>query len=227
MVIGNGLLAQTLSAFKETDDVTVFASGVSNSSELNVSAFNRELNLLSLQKNNSSKLIYFSTCSVLDKSAADNQYVKHKINIENFITSNFSNYLIFRLPTLVGKTNNPHTFFNSIKKSIRAAETVKVHKFAWRYLFDADDLIKIIPLLLKTYSTKNGTTNLCYNNATMVENIVLDISAMLNTKPNIEFVNKGEKFLVDNSDFLSAISRENLSIGEDYNLNTIKKYLND
>ncbi len=100
MVIGNGLLAQTLSAFKETDDVTVFASGVSNSSELNVSAFNRELNLLSLQKNNSSKLIYFSTCSVLDKSAADNQYVKHKINIENFITSNSCNLVVLNPTTL-------------------------------------------------------------------------------------------------------------------------------
>ena len=66
MVIGNGLLAKSFSKYKDDDQVIIFASGVSNSKEVNPEAFMREMDLLRSITNKDALLVYFSTCSVYD-----------------------------------------------------------------------------------------------------------------------------------------------------------------
>src|ERR1035437_2149422 len=116
MIVGNGLIATTLAGMDHSNHV-IFASGVSNSNETTHSMFQRETDLLLAQDRNKT-LVYFSTCSITDPTVSETSYVKHKIYIENLIKKEFQNYLIIRLPTLIGKTNNPHTFFNHIKNKV-------------------------------------------------------------------------------------------------------------
>ena len=128
MVIGNGLIANAFNQYKNNDDVIIFASGVSNSSNNKIEEFEREINLLNEYLISDKKLIYFSTCSITDNSKKSD-YINHKIFMENFIKSNHNNYIIFRLPIVVGKCNNKNTFFNNIRdKILNKFETSTKHE---------------------------------------------------------------------------------------------------
>ena len=61
MIVGDGLIANKLK-FIDSEDIIIFASGVSNSNENNESEFERERELLSTFIGYDKKLIYFSSC---------------------------------------------------------------------------------------------------------------------------------------------------------------------
>ncbi len=133
MIVGNGLIAQTLHDLDDDENTIIFASGVSNSSESDEEAFNREVNLLLSFISGRKKIVYFSTCSIFDDCLKNSLYIQHKINIENLIQKNFNNYLILRLPTLVSNSNNPNTFFNYFRDKIKNNLPLYVQKNAYRY----------------------------------------------------------------------------------------------
>ena len=91
MVLGNGLVANGFEIYKENDNVIIFASGVSNSGEKRKKEFKRELTLLKNIKIDNEVLIYFSTCSIFDKTLKNSLYVLHKKEIENYISNNIKN----------------------------------------------------------------------------------------------------------------------------------------
>ena len=134
------MIAQAFSQYKNNDEVIIFASGVSNSGEEQNSEYDREFNLLKSQLPTDKKLIYFSTVSIFDPDYVNKKYISHKLKIESFIAFNFSNYIIFRLPIVVGKTDNSHTFFNYMKDKIIRGEEITIYKNANRYLIDIDEI---------------------------------------------------------------------------------------
>ncbi len=224
MIVGNGLIANTLSAINH-EKYLIFASGVSNSKEENPNAYKREIDLLLAQKR-SNTLIYFSTCSIKDPTLSETAYIKHKIHIENLIKNEFPNYLIIRLPTLVGKTANPHTFFNFMKNKIINNEEVIVYKNAWRYLLDADDIKIIIPTLTQFPETQNTTINAAYKNALTVENIVIKMDKILKKTSTIKLLDEGNHFPIENDKLTAFLQKNNLTLFSDkYNDTIIRKYL--
>ena len=61
------------------------------------------INLLSVAKNNNAKFIFASTMGVYDCNVKDTQqimlpYTSSKLAMENYITSNYDNYTILRIP---------------------------------------------------------------------------------------------------------------------------------
>ncbi len=116
MIIGNGLLANEFDVYKNSNDVTIFASGVSNSNEKRGGEFEREMRLLRSEADNDEcrLLIYFSSTKVFESGDNDNLYIKHKKDVEKFINENFKSFLIFRLPQVIGKGGNPNTLANNI-----------------------------------------------------------------------------------------------------------------
>ena len=93
MVIGNGLMAKSFSDYNNRNDIIVFASGVSNSTETRSSEFKREYNLVIdvLKRYPEFKFVYFSTCSIEDKSVEERPYVRHKLKLEDYIASHSKN----------------------------------------------------------------------------------------------------------------------------------------
>ena len=87
--------------YSDNQDVVIFASGVSNSSETRQEAFEREKALLSHWARGGHRLVYFSTCSVADPSQIRKPYVRHKLEMESIVEGTGS-YVIFRLPQIVG-----------------------------------------------------------------------------------------------------------------------------
>ena len=51
-------------------------------------------------------MVYISTCSINDFSRNKSKYVKNKIIIENIIKRKMNDYIIVRLPEVVGYSNN-------------------------------------------------------------------------------------------------------------------------
>lgn len=191
MIIGNGTIANSFTNLDHSD-LCVFASGVSNSLETNLSQFDKEFNLLKniLQQYPFLKLIYFSTTSI-DTKINKTPYIHHKIKIENYIEKNVKDYLILRLPNIVGKPKNNTQLINYLYTSLINGISIKIDPNCKRYLIDVEDIFKIVQFLILNHSyvkkisvafsnglTMNGLTSLLenvigvkYKNITQIKSI--------------------------------------------------------
>ena len=220
MIIGKGLIAKAFEHYKDNDNVIIFSSGVSNSSETRESEFEREESLLKSNLLLDKKFIYFSTVSVVDGSLKS-PYINHKIKMEKIISDNHNNYLIFRLPIVVGNNANNITFFNSLKYMISNEEELKVFNVG-RYLIDIDDLSEKLPTLIDNLSEKNKTLNICFNNFSMVSEIIERMEFHLNKKCKKNHIDCLSNKEVDNYYFNSLFETLN-----DYNEIIYQKYLSN
>lgn len=225
MVVGKGLIANTLSFFKDDESLTIFASGVSNSGETDPGAFRREKEML-VSAGRQARLVYFSTCSIFDPGLHETSYVKHKLQMEELIQDEFPSHLIIRLPILVGNTPNPHTFFNFIRDRIINGEPLKVYRQAWRYLFDADDLARLLPSLLRETKNGPGIVNMAFENEASVPELVSMFEEILGKKAETIMLEKGSRYSFDTSFFNSFLRRNAMEINVNtYNYNLLRKYL--
>jgi nucleoside-diphosphate-sugar epimerase len=199
MIIGTGLIANSLKNI-DSEDNLFFASGVSNSLETRSSEFEREFSLLkkSIEANSDGKLVYFSTLSVNDQSKQDSHYVLHKLEIEDYIKNNCSNYLILRIGNIVGKGGNPNTLFNFLKNQIANNNEFKVHRKARRLLLDIDDIPKF--LSTNCLTIKNKTINFAYPFYYDLKEIIGAIQDQVQKNANYVESDEGDFYKVDFDD---------------------------
>lgn len=140
MIVGNGDIAGVLS---DREDRIYFASGVSNSSELRESEYQREIDLLWRQDRQVSKrLIYFSSLSIF---YSDTRYAHHKKEMEDLVRNIFDNYTIIRMGNITwGK--NPNTLINFIQNKIRTREPFEIQD-VYRYVLEKDEFLYWINLI--------------------------------------------------------------------------------
>ena len=217
MVVGNGLISKSFIDYINNTDYLIFASGVSNSKEDRDSEFERELNLIKENINTHSKFIYFSTIN-----NGDSKYFLHKRNMEKYIIDNSNNYLIFRLPNVVGNGGNVKNIFNYLNIKIINDEFIKVQNVT-RSLVDIDDIKKICEYC---FNLKNKILNISNIETIKVIDIVNIISNELNKSPKTEIIDV--VFITE--DINNSIEIENAidSIGIDkknYTKKLIKKYI--
>lgn len=222
IVLGNGMLAKEIEMNGKSDGA-FFASGVSNSICVDLSEFNREISLLknfiNAQKGN--KLIYFSSFSVLtDKSS----YADHKRNIENLIKQSCDNYLIVRLPQVVGITKN-NTLVNFFVKNILEDKKVIIQRNATRRLIGVKDVIRIIDLLITKFTVEPKTINIGPKSIMSVKEIVDIISFEMGKEPVYELVDNGSPQNVKLDEIMSIIPKTDKLRNEDYQLNLLKEYV--
>ena len=106
MIIGNGLIANAFKNYcSDFEDFVIFASGVSDSNEIDDAKFNRERELLinTIKQNPDKKIIYFT--SVLT-TTDENKYYNHKKEMAEIIINSKNEYIIYRVPQLIGKNGN-------------------------------------------------------------------------------------------------------------------------
>ncbi len=222
MIVGNGLIAKE---FKKNEslysDYIIFASGVSNSSTTSSAECERELSLIQeyiLMRDK--KFIYFSSCSIFDESLKNTLYVKHKLEMEKFITRNCTNYNIYRLPIVVGFSQNPNTLTNFIYNSVVSNREINIYRYACRYLIDIEDVIKLVNNTLKQ---DNKIINLSLENKIMILDLVEIFEDILKKSVNKIFIEKGFCYDIDNSFINKFVSILEL---DKYNYNLINKYYN-
>jgi dTDP-4-dehydrorhamnose reductase len=194
MLVGSGLIASAFLDYKDNDDVIVIASGISNSKETDYKKYQREIDMIGEFIGTKSKVIYFSTISVFDESL-DSLYVKHKRYIEKLISCNFDNYLIFRLPIVIGKTSNNNTFINNIKGKIISDEIIYINNMSSIYIIDIDDIRRFLPDLIN--NRNNEIINVVFDNKEFVFDIIQKIERLLEKEANKKIVNNGFDFTIN------------------------------
>ncbi len=203
-IIGNGMIAQS---FKDYDfgPVCIFASGVSDSTESDTSKYLKEYELVKrmLNESESNLFVYFSTLSVLKCDYTE--YVKHKLFIEFYIKSVTNNFLILRLPNIVGKTKSENQLLPFLYNSLLKKEKIQVKKDTIRDLIDVEDLPKIVEFCID--KNINGIINTSLENKIKVIDIIdylikiNDIKdsnvELIDGHQNIEYVNDIKNYYED------------------------------
>jgi len=233
-IIGSGFIAKSLvkhEKFFNQSEVCAYAAGVSNSlceeQELFIKDKNR-LNELSKLIPEDRKLLYFSTCSITDPSRNKNFYVKHKLDIENFIKKNFKNYLIVRLPEVVGKNTNTNTLVNFFFNKIKKKEKFDLWADANRSIIDIEDVVKIlIDFLSSNKKIPNQIINIANPKMSTAFHVVKILENITQNKANYKMISKGEKnWSIDTSTINDSIKRCKILFPKNYLENILKKYFN-
>lgn len=226
MIIGNGLIANSFrSSLDDDKNFIMFASGVSNSNETRVLEFKREKTLLikTIQDNTDKIFIYISSCN-LENTLIHVQYYQHKLNMEKIIKKLSKNYYIFRLPQVVGKTDNKNTLFGFLFDKINNNIEFDLWVNARRNLIDIDDVNLIINTILRKRIFKNSIINIASPSTYSILEIVIKIEMFLGKKVKYKELNKGDKNDIDISKICEVISMLNLKFDDTYLDNLIEKY---
>lgn len=224
MLIGRGLIASTFKHYSDNSEVIVFASGVSNSGESNAAEYEREFKLLQQYVSSNSKLIYFSTCSVIDDSLKKSSYIRHKLNVEKYISENFYSFIIFRLPIVVGNNVNPFTLTNFLFNKIKNSEKFTLFDRAHRYLIDIDDLGFILSNMINAGKFDNQILDICFNNRISILELVAIFEKIINKKALYTIKESGRCYTPNNIEFMNYLKEMNFQIQPTYNNNLITKY---
>jgi nucleoside-diphosphate-sugar epimerase len=224
MIIGNGLVASGLRSI-DSDKFIFFASGVSNSGEKNINQFLREENLLReimLHHLSCNKtLVYLSTCNVNDNRHTP--YSSHKLRMETIVNA-CQSHAIFRLPQVVGKTNNPFTIVNHIYKNILERSKFQIWGHAKRSFIDIEDIAKMIKFGLESEAHLLGPVDI----VNPKQNYIIDVVKVLEdiTKICAEYstLEKGDEILFDNKYSEYASKKLKIDFSDEYLSKILRKY---
>lgn len=152
-IIGKGFIAKNLSKISKEiiqSKIIIYAAGISNSNTESKKDLIREINSFNKfsKINKRKKLLFISTADVTNNLKNRSKYVKNKIKIEKSIKKNFKNFIIVRIPQIIGKSKNKNTLINFFYNKIKSRKTIKLLLNVDRNLLDIDDIIKMIKVII-------------------------------------------------------------------------------
>tara|TARA_R110000868_G_C10927644_1_gene766120 strand:- start:348 stop:1049 length:702 start_codon:yes stop_codon:yes gene_type:complete len=225
MIVGGGLVANSFKGSYQNDkDIIIFASGVSNSSEIEDKEFNREKNLLNkvLDEYPSTRFIYLSTILIGYKNTP---YYIHKENMEKIIMKKSKDYVILRVPQLIGYGGNKKTLVNYMTDSIKRGTPIIINNEVRRSIVDIEDIVKFVEYCKEKISC--ATVNISGVESISVIDLCKEIGYHLRKSPLLStegriidngWVNMNSKIF---KDFLEKYS----IVSDNYTIRKIKKYI--
>lgn len=223
MIIGNGLLAKAFEIYRDNPSILIYASGVSNSKEYDKKAFEREKELLkqSIEKFGDLIFVYFSTTSIYDQELYTSPYVQHKLEIESIIRYSLKNYYIFRLPEVVGFSQNRNTITNFLYYSIIHKFPFEIWKNACRRIIDVEDIAKIAIKIIGEKQHINKIINITTDKKTEIVDLVSIFEKYSKCKSNAKEIERGNCYDIkqNSQEVIIQFSTDSL-----YNDRLIHKY---
>jgi nucleoside-diphosphate-sugar epimerase len=142
--------------------------------------------------------------------------------MEVLIINHAKNYLIFRLPNIIGYSGNENNIINFFFNTIINYQEFTVWENATRNIVDIDDMYKVIKYTIENGIFNNKVINIAYNNNIKIIDLVNIIEEILDKKANYKKIDKGFDMKIDNS--LIQPILKNLSIGQPKLSILINKY---
>lgn len=224
MVIGNGMMARRfMDHYKDDSKVIIFASGVSNSNEVSDDQYLREKMILKecLRDHSNKKLVYFS--SVIHLSGMKTKYLDHKRDVEKLLQDHAENYLILRLPQVVGRGGNKNNIVNYFDECVKKNVAITVQENTYRSLVDIDDVFEITKRCIDL--DQNATLNLSYIEKIRVDDLASLVFEINNHPKNLTYHPSGYSILTNNSSIVDTIIDE-LNIDKyNYTKRVLSKYI--
>lgn len=220
IIIGRGMLAKAFENLPDSNAL-IFASGVSNSSEKRRSEFTREIDYLIKCCNEfpDKKLLYFSSYAAENGNSF---YDRHKMNIESLIQDVSNDFLIFRLPQVVGFSNND-TLFNYLIKSVCRNEQIVIYRNAYRSLLDVIDLVRVVSLIISSEAVNKVIPVGPASPKSIIE-ILRRIELVVGVEANVCFVDAGDCQSANMETLISFIGHDDPILRDDYQDKVIVKY---
>jgi nucleoside-diphosphate-sugar epimerase len=228
MIIGNGLLAKSINTYFNTinldhDNHLIFASGVSNSKETQNTEFEREQTLLNnmILEYPTKTIVYFSSCALVHKNYLNIPYYNHKHNME-ILVKKANNFIILRLPQVIGDSNNKDTIINFFINKIKNNEKLNIKKDAYRYFVDIDDVSIFLRFLIE-----NEIKNTMLDFGNLHRYSVLEVVDIIARALNMQFYN--QYILIEGNDAYRIDFTSMLDLLEKYQLkfDFSKEYLEE
>jgi len=227
MIVGRGLIASAFAKrFTPEEGVTIFASGVSNSSETCVAAFARESECLKQSIAQSPGIfVYFSTCSIGDHERQNSPYVQHKILMEKIVAQS-PQFIIFRLPQVVGRTSNPYTLTNYIHEQIISDSQFQVWKHAWRNIIDVDDIVSIAEHMIREPHSAyiNQIINIACPSSISILALVKTFESLMSKRARYSLIEQGDRYDIKVERAVEVANKLGIAFGADYVEKVIEKY---
>lgn len=227
MIFGSGLLAKAFSVdWQSSQDVCIYAAGVSNSNNRDASEFIRDRQRLEAVLNaqrGADTFVYFGTCSVGDRELQCTPYVQHKIAMEQMVLQH-SKPLIIRLPQLAGHTSNPHTLLSFLHKNIINGEKFILWDKAYRNIIDVADVVILTNLLIKNTAARGRFFNLANMRSYSMLQIVSAMECVVGKKGVYDVLQRGSRYEIDVEDMREILPKTGIDFEGDYLLRVLKKY---
>ncbi len=140
MIVGNGFIASSL---RDVPGCILYAAGVSNPTCTDEAEFKRDLERLENGLSLPGRFVYVSTAS-----EADSPYVKFKRHAEQLVLER-GNSVVARVPTVAGKSQNPHTLLNWLWHRISRGERFSLWPTAKRNILHVREVARRLEEIAK------------------------------------------------------------------------------
>ncbi len=167
--------------------------------------------------------IYFGTCSVADPEVNKTPYVQHKLAMECLVKTH-PQFLIFRLPQVVGHTPNPHTLLNFLYARIVRSERFSIWKKAFRNVIDVQDVVAIARQFIINPSFRNVTVNIANPVNYSVRDIVKALERAAGQTAVYDVLDCGFAYSIDVHKSVLAAKQAGVVFSNSYLDNVICKY---
>jgi len=148
MLIGNGFISKCLSGLCTSDDIAIYARGVSNSKEISEYECRRDLVEFKcyLKKLEVENFFYLSS-SDLSTYEPFSRYLLHKKDMEEIALSE-PKCTVLRLPQIIGQGMGKNSLVSYFKKAILSKSSIELWDAPLRYPINSNDLSYIIENIL-------------------------------------------------------------------------------
>ena len=198
MIIGKGMLARAFASLGARTDLLIFASGVSNSLEIDDSEFAREFLLLESARSEhpDALLVYFSTCSIADTDRSTTPYVQHKVRVEAALKTWGYPYICLRLPAVIGPGNVARTLPFYLRDKIISEAPIEIWSNARRFTIDVEDVVAIGTRMIEDPSNTGSVINLALRSHSVLE-MVEQLEKLLGQRANVTEIDRGSVSSLD------------------------------
>ena len=226
MVIGKGVIASRFIDYSLQSKYLIFAGSVNDSAIPDEKTILDEENAVTdaLTNNLNHIFVYFSSCSILDKSVNDTPYVQHKVRMEKVIQESAEEFIIIRLPQVMGLNDVKSSLISYLVDVISNHKSFELWPNAYKNLIDIDDVHEIVGELLRKDICLNKIINVASTQQTPILKIVRAIEDFIGSEANYELVDKGVNYDLDVSEIKPILNDLNIDFGEMYIRNSLIKY---
>lgn len=226
MVIGHGVIANRFSDYSLQSRYLIFAGSVNDSAINDVNAINDEESAVrgALLACSDATFVYFSSCSILDSDMSHTPYVQHKVRMENLIRRSGKQFLIIRLPQVLGLSDEKSSLVNFLVDAIVNQNSFELWRNAQKNLIDIDDVHEIVDEILKRKICLNTAINVASARQTSVLDLVNEIEDFIGFSASYVLVEKGNSHILDVSEIQPILSDLKINFDGDYIRLSLNKY---
>jgi dTDP-4-dehydrorhamnose reductase len=145
--------------------------------------------------------------------------------MENFIIKNSENYIIYRMPQIVGNNGNSNNLVNYIKNSIEKKEKIFIYEKAMRAILDVEDLKKIVDGSIEQII--NEVINISFVEKVNFRNLCKKIGKILKINPIVETIEpiNSVNWDIENSGIVEDVIKKIKIENKNYTYKVLTKYI--